>query len=67
MALFPRNDALRTNPPAGDQQLSTNGSNWLFAVTAIFGFSLVSPTHIYTRGSTSTCEILTGSSSASSP
>ncbi|KAH6622828.1 hypothetical protein F5144DRAFT_341367 [Chaetomium tenue] len=41
MALFPRNDALRTNPPAGNQQLSTNGSNWLFAVTAIFGFSLL--------------------------
>lgn len=41
MALFARNDALRTHPPAGDQQLSTNGSNWLFAVTAIFGFSLL--------------------------
>jgi bacteriorhodopsin len=39
--LIPRNDALRTHPPAGDQQLSVNGSDWLFAVTAIFGFSLL--------------------------
>jgi bacteriorhodopsin len=41
MALLPRNDALETHPPAGNQQLSTNGSNWLFAVTALFGFSLL--------------------------
>jgi len=35
--LLPRvNDALRTNPPAGDNYLTTNGSNWLWAVTAIF-------------------------------
>jgi len=41
MALLPRNDALTTQPPAGDQQLSTNGSNWLFTITTIFGFSLL--------------------------
>ncbi|KAK3988144.1 hypothetical protein QBC44DRAFT_329849 [Cladorrhinum sp. PSN332] len=36
-----RNDALRTNPPAGEQHLSTNGSNWLWAVTALFGVTLL--------------------------
>jgi len=30
------NDALNINPPAGNQQLSVNGSNWLWTVTAIF-------------------------------
>jgi len=30
------NDALNVNPPAGDQQLSVNGSDWLWAVTAVF-------------------------------
>lgn len=30
------NDALRTNPPAGDNFLNVNGSNWLWAVTAVF-------------------------------
>lgn len=39
--LLPRNDALRTHPPAGDQYLSDNGSNWLFAVTALFGVTLL--------------------------
>lgn len=34
-----RNDALRTHPPAGDRYLSTNGSNWLWAVTAVFGLT----------------------------
>lgn len=33
-----RNDALSTNPPSGDEQLSVNGSSWLWAVTAIYGF-----------------------------
>jgi bacteriorhodopsin len=41
MALLARNDALSTHPPAGDERLTTNGSSWLFAVTAIFGFSLL--------------------------
>lgn len=36
-----RNDALDTHPPSGDQYLSRNGSNWLFAVTAIMGVSLL--------------------------
>lgn len=39
--LLPRNDALSVHPPVGDQQLSTNGSNWLFTVTSIFGFSML--------------------------
>lgn len=32
------NDALRTNPPAGDEYLSEGGSDWLWAVFAIFTF-----------------------------
>ena len=40
--LFERkNDALNINPPAGQQQLSVNGSDWLWAVTAIFVISFV--------------------------
>lgn len=30
------NDALDINPPAGDQHLSVHGSDWLWAVTAIY-------------------------------
>jgi bacteriorhodopsin len=30
------NDALNVHPPQGAQYLTTNGSNWLYAVTAIF-------------------------------
>jgi bacteriorhodopsin len=30
------NDALNVNPPAGDEYLTVNGSNWLWAVTAVF-------------------------------
>jgi bacteriorhodopsin len=42
MTVLPRtNDALEVNPPAGDELLSTNGSNWLWAVTAIYAFSFV--------------------------
>src|SRR5689334_13528121 len=40
--LHPRNNVLNVNPPSGDQFLTTNGSNWLYTVTAIFGLSLVS-------------------------
>jgi len=37
------NDALVTNPPVGvDQALSQNGSDWLWAVTAVFLLSFVS-------------------------
>jgi bacteriorhodopsin len=39
--LHPRNNALNVNPPSGDQFLTTNGSNWLYTVTAIFGLSLL--------------------------
>ncbi|AEO71665.1 41d3539b-f59b-4a8d-927d-a3bd82c2fb83 [Thermothielavioides terrestris] len=39
--LYHRNDALSVNPPAGDQYLTTNGSDWLFTVASIYGFSLL--------------------------
>jgi bacteriorhodopsin len=38
------NEALDINPPAGDQYLSTNGSDWLWAVTAVYTLSFVSLT-----------------------
>lgn len=34
--IFVRNNALDVHPPLGQKQLTENGSNWLFAVTAIF-------------------------------
>jgi bacteriorhodopsin len=42
------NDALNVNPPAGDQNLSEHGSDWLWAVTAIYVVSFVSqvPCHM---------------------
>ncbi|KAK7746924.1 hypothetical protein SLS53_002112 [Cytospora paraplurivora] len=41
-ALFARtNQALQINPPAGQQSLSTHGSDWLWAVTAIFVFEFL--------------------------
>ncbi|KAK3315281.1 hypothetical protein B0H66DRAFT_536149 [Apodospora peruviana] len=39
--IYVRNDALTTNPPQGAQFLTTNGSNWLYTVTAIYGVSLL--------------------------
>lgn len=36
------NDALKINPPAGDNFLTVNGSNWLWTVTAIYIFTFVS-------------------------
>lgn len=40
--IFPRdNDALEVNPPAGQNPLTTNGSNWLWAVTAVFTVSFL--------------------------
>lgn len=35
------NDALGINPPAGNESLSVHGSDWLWAVTAIYAFSFV--------------------------
>ncbi|KAI1179674.1 heat shock protein 30 [Nemania sp. FL0916] len=35
------NDALNVNPPGGNSQLSVNGSDWLWAVTAIHVFSFL--------------------------
>ncbi|TPX11002.1 uncharacterized protein E0L32_008039 [Thyridium curvatum] len=35
------NDALRINPPAGDQRLATHGSDWLWAVTAVYCLSFL--------------------------
>lgn len=42
MSLLRRNKALEINPPQGDQFLTTHGSDWLFAVTAVFALSTVS-------------------------
>jgi hypothetical protein len=39
---FRDNDALDVNPPDGDQYLSKGGSNWLWAVMAIFALTFVS-------------------------
>ena len=36
-----RNDALRVNPPQGDQYLSDGGSDWLWAVFTVFALSFV--------------------------
>lgn len=36
------NDALNINPPAGQERLSVHGSDWLWAVTAVFILSFVS-------------------------
>ncbi len=43
MAVLPReNDALNVNPNTGiDEYLSVNGSDWLWAVTAIYVVSFV--------------------------
>ena len=46
--IYVRNDALETNPPSGAQFLTVNGSNWLYTVTAIYGFSLVSVISLHT-------------------
>lgn len=35
------NDALNVNPPAGSQYLTENGSNWLFAATALFFITMI--------------------------
>jgi hypothetical protein len=40
-AIFDRNDALDVNPQVGDARLSDAGSDWLWAVTAIFLVSFV--------------------------
>ncbi|CAI6032024.1 hypothetical protein V2G26_002261 [Clonostachys chloroleuca] len=34
--IYPRNDALKVNPPGGQSHLTEGGSSWLFAVTALF-------------------------------
>ncbi|KAM0430467.1 hypothetical protein ACHAPT_005814 [Fusarium lateritium] len=39
--LFTRNDALHVNPQAGDTHLSTGGSDWLWAVTAVYLLSFL--------------------------
>jgi len=43
MALVLRgNDALETNPPNADRHLTTNGSDWLWACTAVFCVTFLS-------------------------
>lgn len=34
--IYHRNDALEVNPPQGESNLSTEGSDWLWAVTAVY-------------------------------
>jgi len=42
MSLFTRsNDALNINPPVGNRHLSVGGSDWLWAVCAIYSFSFL--------------------------
>ena len=41
LILLRDNDALDVNPPAGEIHLSTHGSDWLWAVTAIYVVSFV--------------------------
>ncbi|KAH8888237.1 heat shock protein 30 [Thozetella sp. PMI_491] len=42
MGLIKRaNDALTVNPPAGDEFLTTNGSDWLYTVAAIHAFTFL--------------------------
>ncbi|KAI4862932.1 family A G protein-coupled receptor-like protein [Hypoxylon rubiginosum] len=36
MYILPRNQALDVNPPAGDEELSTHGSDWLWAVFGLY-------------------------------
>ena len=35
------NDALDVNPPAGEAHLAVHGSDWLWAVTAVYVVSFV--------------------------
>lgn len=39
--IAPRNDVLQINPPAGAEQLSVEGSDWLWTVTAIYALLFV--------------------------
>jgi bacteriorhodopsin len=42
MAVIARgNDALGLNPPAGNEQFGTHGSDWLWAVTAVYAISFI--------------------------
>lgn len=42
--ILPRsNKALQINPPSGNQALSVGGSDWLWAVTAVFVVEFVGP------------------------
>lgn len=43
-AIYIRNDALNVNPPAGDTHLSRGGSDWLWAVMAIYTICFVRAT-----------------------
>jgi bacteriorhodopsin len=45
--IFARNDALDVNPQSGDARLSDAGSDWLWAVTAIYIVSFVCLSYSY--------------------
>jgi bacteriorhodopsin len=51
--LFTRNDALDVNPQGGDARLSEAGSDWLWAVTAIYLVSFVRISSHHSIGSIS--------------
>lgn len=61
-SLIARSGALEINPQAGATHLSENGSSWLYAVTALFGFSFVSVLFYVVA-----CSILTRRSSSTRP
>lgn len=39
--IYARNDALEVNPQGGDSHLSEGGSDWLWAVMALFTLAFV--------------------------
>ena len=41
MFMHARDNVLDVNPPAGARSLTLNGSNWLWAVTAVFSLLFV--------------------------
>ncbi len=40
--ILKRSNVLTQNPPAGDQTITSNGSDWNYAVTGIFTVAFVS-------------------------
>lgn len=51
VAIYSRNKALDINPPAGDSHLTKGGSDWLWAVTAIYTLCFVRAIYLLPGGS----------------